>query len=253
MKNVILITLFATLLLYSCRRDINNAVFQKDAVETSQFTKEVILPDDPCKLITVDMVTAYFNVQQLGLDFEDNYSKCGYSWKKSNFEELRELQINAIFNYAKKESESTSTEDNSNEMLSDAIEIVSPYNTVQVGNFIRYKSLQDAIDRFTLLHKVPTKEEMDRLRREMKKQVSKENLKEEALDIDIYSALKLSKNLKFKKIDGVGDQAYYDFFDKSLDVRYGIISFKLYIDSEKELETNIEIAKELADIIWKKL
>lgn len=254
MKNVILITLFATLLLTSCRLDKNSALDHKGNVVTTQFTKEITLPENLCGLITIDMIMAHFEVQKNELDLEDDFSQCGYSWKKANFEELREQQINTVFSITQNGSEISSEEDDKfNTTMSDVIISESPYNTIQVGNFEKHDNLQEAVNRFTMLHRVPTKEEMNRLYNEMKKQIAKEHLNNEAIDTDRVLALGVPKNMKFEKIDGIGDQAFYDYLDKSLDVRYGKISFKVYIDSEKDIDTNIKIAKELAEAVWEKL
>lgn len=254
MKIKILVTLFGILLLFSCRRDVNSAVDLNGNVTTTKYTLDITLPNNLCGLISVDMIISHFDVQRIDLDLEDDYSKCGYSWKKPNFDELRERQINTVFEYAKKESRmSSDNEGDSSSTLSDAIKTESPYNTIQVGNFKKYQSLQDAVDRFTMFHRVPTDEEVNRLHEEMKKQIDKENKNIGTLKAENNFTIGISRKLKFKTIDGVGDQAFYDYLDRSLDVRYGLISFKVYLDSEKDLETNIEIAKELADAIWEKL
>ncbi len=254
MKNAILITLFAILLLSSCRRDLNRAVDLNGHSTTTQYTLDKTLPENLCGLITVEMIMDNFDVQKLDLDLEDDYSKCGYSWKKNNFEQLRDQQIEAVFDYAKRESGLTSKKGADTE-LSKVVNIESPYNTVQVGNFKKYKNLQEAVDQFTKYHQVPDKEEMNRLYNEMKKQIAKENAKNglDANEIEEKLKFTYAKTLDFQTIDGVGDQAFYDYLDKSLDVRYGIISFKVYLDSEKDFETSIEIAKDLANAVWDKL
>lgn len=254
MKNAILITLFAMLLLCSCRRDLDHAVDKNGHTITTKYAVDKELPENLCGLITVEMITAKFDVQKLDLDLEDDYSKCGYSWKKDDFEKLRNQQIDAVFEYAKQESGLTSEKENSTR-LTKAISIESPYNTIQVGDFKKYKNLQEAVDQFTKYHQVPDKEEMNRLYNEMKKQIVKENTENSLNSDDIQEKLEFTsaRTLDFKTIDGIGDQAFYDYLDKSLDVRYGIISFKIYLDSEKEFEAGIEIAKELANAVWDKL
>lgn len=242
MKSTILITLLSLLLLFSCRREINKSKAESGNGKFYKNTAEIELPENMCGLISVEEITSHFEVQKVDLDVEDDNSKCGYSWKKSNFEKLREQQIKTIYNFAKDESGLKLDEERiSNTTLSDIVESKSPYNTVQVGDFTKYNNLPKAIDYFTRIHKTPTKEEIKRLKRKIEKEHPNGKVFE------------INRKMKFKKITGIGDQAYYNYSDMSLDIRFGILSFRIYIDSEKDLKTNIQIAKKLAKSVWKKL
>jgi len=63
----------------------------------------------------------------------------------------------------------------------------------------------------------------------------------------------IASSLKFTKVDGIGDQAFYDHLDKSLDVRFGTIAFSLTISTEEGLEKDIEVPKKLVKEVWDKL
>lgn len=241
------------LLFFGCSSKNDSAVEyfarNKDAV-----TEDKDLPDEVCGLLTKELIANYFDIDEGELEFEDkyvgtNYHQCGFKWEKSNFEELKDSQRKAFKMFIK--SSTTSLENNElNELsLSDVLMMESPYAFVQVGQFNKFKSVIEAETVFSTLYDKPNGEEVLLLNKAF---FSKEfNL--ENLEIDHYRFNKLIEEFKFKEIKGVGDQAYYDMINKSVNVRFGTLTFRVYIDSEFDISTNIEIGKSIALAVWEKL
>lgn len=222
----------------SCSNDNSNT---GDSAKTKSV--KITVPEDICSLINMEMIQHYFDVVEtdlemvLDLENYEEYATCGYKWEKSNFEELKELRLEKMMAMSfQKEGEGKAS-------VSDILELESPYSLVYVGKFKTYKDAKNAKDRFVQSHKVPTKEDMEHLKKEINKS---EELTEDQKEMGNDFSGEIGSNLEFKKIVGVGDIAFYDYLNKSVDVLLSDISFSVLIDSEKPLEENIDIAKNIA-------
>jgi hypothetical protein len=137
--------------------------------------------------------------------------------------------------------------------ISDITKLESPFGTIMIGNFEQYEDLQKALDRFTQLHKVPSKEDMAALNKEIDKKFKEEGIEDNSKKVGKELVGGIAGGLKFTEIGGIAGQAYFDHLDRSLDVRFGTFTFSVVIDSELDFDENIEIAKKIAQEVWDKL
>lgn len=253
-----LITAFASIafIFSSCNTEGDSS---SDKATSSSFSKNIDLDQDICKLITKEMVVSYFDVQKEELELKDDinksnnaYSSCGYAWKKENYEELKEKRTDMMMAYAMKGVKKN--DDNTKEVtMSDIMKLDSPLSLIKIEKLKKYEELDKAVRSFENSHKVPTKKDMKKLHKEIDKKGDQEGLDEKSKDMGKKLTGGIASNLKFTKVDGIGDQAFFDHLDKSLDVRFGLYTFSLIIDTELSLETNIDIAKKIAQEVWDKL
>lgn len=256
MKRLIYILPVAILLFYSCNSGEKTAVDKEGNTVSSKFVKNVDLPENPCVFITKEMVTSNYDVKADKLELDDNssgeyskYDDCSYSWKKKNYEELQNKRLDIMMN-ANTATRKKGVKETS---MGDLMKMEPSSNRVGVGHFVKYDNLQDALNQFTNLHHVPTKEEMEKLHKEMKKEADKKGLSEDSKKTGKKLTTGIGSNLKFTKVDGIGDQAFYSHLDRSLDVRFGTISFSILISTEEGLDKDIDVAKKLAKEVWNQL
>ena len=258
MKYFIVIFTASIFCLSSCGGDGNSGT-DVNGKSSSKFSKRIDLPINTCDFITKEMVLSHFDVKTGELDLKDNndkksstYSRCGYQWKKSNYEEIQKKKFEIIRNY----SSAGKKADGGNEKkagLSDLMNLESPNSKLLIGDFKDFENNEEASKAFKRSHHVPSKEDVKKLHKEIDKKGEEEGLDEESKELGKNLTGSIASNLKFTEINGVGDEAYYDHLDKSLDVRFGTLTFSVYIDSENDFKTNMEIAKKIAKEVWEKL
>jgi hypothetical protein len=131
-----------------------------------------------------------------------------------------------------------------------AMEMETAYFVVGVTNFEVYESLDKAKTYFKNAHKIPEKKDLDKLNKAIDT-ISDEKLsdKEKEMGTDLVGGI-VSK-LKFDKVDGIGDLAYWDYMDNQLDVLYGNVQIGFIVYTSDVNEENIILAKELATEIMK--
>ncbi|PKR79745.1 hypothetical protein CW751_13550 [Brumimicrobium salinarum] len=253
---ILILLLSIVFIFYSCTN--NNVAEDSDGNKvTTTYTKKVNLPVNPCDYISRETVTSYFDVKstdlELNEDFTDphsKYAKCGFKWKKNNFEELSKVHQDAMMSYMMK---SAKKDQGPKPKLSDITKLESPYAKLMVGEFKAYEDFQKAVKRFDLLHKVPSKNDIEALNKSIDEELDKQDLKAETKKQGKSVVGGIAESLKFTKVEGVGDRAYYDHLDRALNVRFGIYTFSVGIDSDLSFDENIEIAKKVALNVWNNL
>lgn len=257
MKRFIYILSATSLILCACNSGKqSNKEGNKEEASTSQFSKSITLPDDPCKFITKEMVTSNYNVtadqlEETGNDMDgySQYETCTYSWKKKKYDSLQNKQIDMAMSAAMGSKKKGGKKASIGDMMS----VESPYNTLGVGKFRQYDDVKSAIFQFKNLHHIPSKEDMEKLKKEFDKEAAKKGLNEDQKKMGHGLSKGIHSNLKFSKVEGIGDEAYYDYLDKSLDVRFGKVTFSLIISTEDGYKKDIEVAKKLVKKVWSQL
>lgn len=255
MKRFTYLLPFVGLIFYSCNSNDNTAVDKDGNSVISEYTEDIDLPENPCEFLTEEMVTSNFDVKEadelkLNDKNKEGYSireTCFYTWKKENYDELKDKRSKLMM------SAMVGGEDGKKASMSDVLKVESPVNKLGVGRFRKYDDMQDALTQFTNLHRTPTKKDMENLNKEIDKAAEKEGLNRDSKKAGKDLTKGIGSNLKFTKVDGIGDQAFYDHLDKRMDVRFGNFSFSILISTEKGLEKDIEIAKKLAQKVWDQL
>lgn len=212
--------------------------------------KNASIPDNICGLVTKEMIFGWFDVDEAELEAEEDlssyspeYSKCGYTWKKENYEELTQKYMEYMMAGAA----------GGKVDIAEVARLESPSNSILVGGFKEYESAESAKSRFKDLHRVPTREDLEKLKQEFDEEAEAENLNETQKEIGTELGGGIAATMKFTPVAGIGEEAFYSELDKSLDVRYGAITFKVYVDTELGHEENIVIAKEIAGTVLEKL
>src|SRR5699024_6098704 len=124
MKNLSVILSLLMLFLYACGGDASSSGTADKS--SSAKIKDLSIPDDNCVFVTKGMIQQWFDVDESELEEEvdaisssPEYSKCGYTWKKENYDELIEKYMEYMLS-------STS----SGEMdISDISKLESPMNS----------------------------------------------------------------------------------------------------------------------------
>lgn len=252
MRYLILILASTTFFFTSC----NNEGGNENSNSSAKYSKTIDLPLNTCDYINEETVLSRFDVKREELEFKDDnneksssYSKCGYLWKKTNYEELSAKRREMLMAYAMKGVKKNNIE----VKMSDVMKLESPSNMLKVGHFKEYDNEKSAVSRFDNSHQVPTKKDIKKLHDEIDKQGSESGLDEKSKDMGKKLTSGIGGSLKFTEVNGIGDKAYFDHLDKSLDVRFGKYSFSVFIDTENDFDTNIEMAKEIAQEVWDNL
>ena len=228
MKNLILIITVIVLSFTSCNKSNNS--------DNSQFSKSISKSISPCDYIDKQMIVCHFGMSKTKLKFQDlnNESnsiaiQCGYSWKKSN---------NNDGNHVRKTFHTNQKSKN---------------NYIKIGNFRTYADIISAASDFKKIYWVTSNENVKMAGIALNNNESYDALNEKLNNsIDDFQGRSKS-GLRLTEVNGVGDQAFYDHLNKSLDVRFGTLSFSVFIETEMDTETNILIAKKLALEVWEKL
>lgn len=227
MKNVLTLLVFF-IFISSCSqlKKENARVDDKQLFSSVKGKERTKFPQQICPLISRTMVNNYFQVAEEELELIENswsaygnYLDCGFKWKKPNFEELQDKQYQALKTYRHKGrwagDKRVDTEFSSVPELG---LLESPYSEVLIGHFREFSTEKQAQNEFSMIY--PTTEE------------------EKTSSI---------------KIDGVGNQAYYDKENKFLDVRFGTLAFKIFIDSELDMDSTIQVSVKMAEEVYQSI
>lgn len=218
MKLVLIILTSSFLFFTSCNKNGQDG--------RSKFSKDIDLSIDPCNYISKEMIVCHFGGSSSNLELIDDSnpnkisSACGYMWKKSDQDEIQVHRSKILLASASKGANVES------ERISDFNQFNSPNNRVKIGSFTSYDDDKSAIRDFKYAQIASTQRE---------------------------HKIENSNGSNILEINGVGDQAFYNRVNKSLNVRFGTISFSVIVDTEFDTETNILIAKKLANEVWNKL
>ncbi len=225
MKYFILLFTVTVLSLTSCNK----------SGEDSRFSKNVNLPISPCDYITKQMIVSHFGVSKSKLELEgiSNSSsnkdpQCGYYWKNEN------NASNSLIQSGHLGSE-------------------SPISHIKIGNFRKYEDIHSAKRDFKKPYWVSSSGERNQQLTYLVDDKNHDWLEEKYHKLNNDLSGEFIRDIKLKEVYGVGDQAFYDEENKSLDVRFGTFSFSIFIETEFDTETNILIAKKLANEVWEKL
>lgn len=219
---------------------------KKDEIDLARFQEMAV---EPCNLFTEELVTSSFDVKAEELELEKHsskkgkisqYSFCRYLWKKPNYDEI-------LKRITEKMIEAAKVGDSKNSM-DVAINLEKSKFIVGVANLKVYDDKEEAIDRFKMGHKIPEKKDLEQLNKtidEKAEGVLKEEEKETGKDI----AGGIASNMKFEKVEGIGDMAYWDYMSDRLDILYGTIQIGIIMHISEDHEENIAAAKKFSDDI----
>lgn len=255
MKKVIIYSIGFAFMFSSCSdengknsTDSGNTKESIAQIDSDKFQEMAL---EPCTLLSLEMVVEKFKVSAEDIEKKDHvskngklsaYSYCKYLWKKPNFEEIQERIVTKMIEAAKKRDTKNS--------IQTAMNMETPYFEVGVSNFKVYDSKEKATKYFSDANKVPEKKDLEKLNKAIDT-VSDEKLSKEDKEMGNDLVGGIASKMKFEKVEGVGDLAFWDYLDKRLNVLYGNvqIGFHVYISDDKD--ENIKLAKELANEIMK--
>jgi hypothetical protein len=237
MNHLLVIISLSVFFLSSCNKNLDDG--------SSSFSKSIDLSIDPCDYISKQMIVCHFGLSSANLELTNDsnhastFSQCGYSWGKTNHGEIQANQTYIMTAYA---SEGTNSNDDNIKELerSDLTHLELPSNHVIIGRFIKYNDYESAVIDFKTAHKSPSEEEFNKTPNTIS-------------EISDGLSHETDRRPIFTEVEGAGDLAFYDHKSKSLDVCYGTLSFSIFIETEFDIETNILIAKKLANEVWNKL
>lgn len=252
MNKVFIFPLIATFICSSCSTEstdgnTKNVSDQKNATAAD---RSISLPDDPCKLISKEMVTTHFDVSADSLE-KDEYNReglhwtehCTYKWKKKNFEEINKKNQERMLASMQKGS------------VKDAINtgksIEQPNKHMGITNLRKFESLKEAQRYFKNSHQKPSEEDMKKLDKEFDKQSDEQGLSEEQKETGKSLAGGIADGIKFQDVDGIGDMASWDELGSKLDVLVGSIQFGVKVHTGNGTEADIQKAKAVAQDIMK--
>tara|TARA_B100000508_G_scaffold140085_2_gene140042 strand:+ start:58072 stop:58839 length:768 start_codon:yes stop_codon:yes gene_type:complete len=253
MKKYFYLPVLSVALIYSCGAEPtsdNPADSESSEEKEVAQTLDVELPDDPCELISKELVTTHFDVSADELE-EDSYNRegihwtesCSYKWKKENFEEINKANQEKLLASMKKGS------------VKDAVktgkEIEQPHKSVGVTNLRKFESIEKAQTYFKNSHRKPSKEDMEKLDKEFEKQSDEKGLSEDQKETGKSLAGGIVDNMKFMDVEGIGDMASWDDLGSKLDVLVGDVQFGVKVHTGEGVEKDIEKAKAVAADILK--
>lgn len=253
MNKVFIFLLLTTIVLFSCSTESSDANAKSKNADNNKETatiKDIDLPDDPCTLISKQMVTKHFDVSADSLE-KDEYNReglhwtehCTYKWKKENFEEINKKNQERMLASMQKGS------------VKDAIKtgksIVQPNKHMGITNLRKFESLEEAQSYFKNSHRKPSKEDMEKLDKEFEKQSKKQGLSEEQKETGKSLAGGIADGIKFQEVEGVGDMASWDELGSKLDVLIGSVQFGVKVHTGDGTEADIQKAKAVAQDIMK--
>lgn len=252
MKNTYLAFLTVALLLLSCSSEQNentNASPNEETSSKSTALTNLVLPDDPCELISEDLVLKHFDVSADSLE-KDEYNRegshwtenCTYKWNKADFEAINKRNQEKMMEFMKKGSAKGAVK------MSKSLE--KPQKHIGVTNLRQFDSQEEAKKYFKNSHTKPSKEDMEKLDEEFEKQSDKHGLSEQQEETGKTLSGGIADNLKFIDVDGIGDLASWDDLGSKLDILLGTVQFGVSVHTGEGTEADIEKAKEIAkDII----
>ncbi|TDB65161.1 hypothetical protein [Arundinibacter roseus] len=124
-------------------------------------------------------------------------------------------------------------------------------NRIAIGSMKQYKEDQDALKLFKMSYRTPTKEEIQKTREYLDKELDKyenkegEKLTETQKNVGKGVSGGLMDNIKIDSVDGIGDAAAWDATDNALIVLVGKTEFKVYAELSEDSASNQEMAKKL--------
>jgi hypothetical protein len=243
------IVLVSATFLTSCGGDSSNKTDQQkketSEISTDNFEKLAV---NPCNFIDESLVIKHFNVSAEDLE-KDEYVReklswidhCTYKWEKEDIE--------AINKRNQKKLMEAMQSGNTKNAIKVGKEIEPPHKHVGVTNLKLYDDIEEGRKYFQNSHKVPSKEDLEKLNQEFQKKANEKNLTENQKEVGKDLGGGIADNLKFKKVENLGDYAYWDDLGSKLDVLVGKIQFGVKIHTgdgtEKDIEKATIIAKEI--------
>lgn len=206
---------------------------------------------EPCKLLTKDIITSQFDVTEDELEDESyvrktdkisSYDICKYLWKKPNYKEIEKRNQEKMMEHMTKSMKTGNTSGS----VDMAMSMEKPNFFVGVTNLDTYEDEEKAISRFDLLHKVPEKEDLEKLNEQIDKQ---DTLSNQGKDMGKDLAGGIVSNMKFEKVEGIGTAAYWDFMGNKLDILYGTVQIGIVVHISEDHEENVVAAKNIANEI----
>lgn len=209
------------------------------------------LGKNPCNLISVELVTKYFEVSEAQLEKDERVNNekiswldhCTYRWKKPNYDEIKKRNIKKMM-------------DNSGKGVESAMKMATSLEqadfSLGISNIRLHKTEEKALKSFNQSHTVPSDADMQKFNEEVEKQAVEKKLSNEDVDKGKKLAGGIKSSLKFQTVEGIGTTASWDFLAGRLDVLYGTIQFGVIIHTGEGLDKDIEKAKLIADEIISK-
>lgn len=217
-------------------------------IKASEFEKLAV---NPCNLIDEALVTKHFDVSTENLE-KDEFVRdklswmdhCTYKWKKEDFDAISQRNQKKLMAAIKS--------GNTKNAVKAGMDVEKTHNFVGVTNLKLYDDAEKARKYFENSHKVPSKEDLEKLDEEFKKQSDKKGLSEKQEEVGKDLGEGIAKNLKFQKIDNLGDIAYWDDLGSKVDVLVGKVQIGVKIHTGKGIENDIEIGTKIAQEILSK-
>tara|TARA_R110002111_G_scaffold249458_1_gene313403 strand:+ start:269 stop:1042 length:774 start_codon:yes stop_codon:yes gene_type:complete len=253
--HVALLALITLSILNSCQNDNGESESNSDQpdksaeVSTNEFEKLAV---NPCNLIDEALVTKHFDVSTENLE-KDEFVRdkiswmdhCTYKWKKEDFDAINQRNQKILMEAIKS--------GNTKNAVQAGMDVEKTHNFVGVTNLKLYEDAEKARRYFENSHKVPSKEDLEKLDEEFKKQSDKNGLSEKQEEVGKDLGEGIAKNLKFQTIENLGDIAYWDDLGSKVDVLVGNMQIGVKIHTGKGTEKDIEIGTKIAKEILSKL
>lgn len=254
---VIHFTAFALIsvsILFSCQNEKgeseNSSEQQKSAeVSVGDFEKLAV---NPCNFIDEAMVTNHFDVSSDDLEKDEYVGEkiswmhhCTYMWEKEDIDAINERNQKKMMEAVKS--------GNTKNAIRVGMDVEQSHKFVGVTNLKLYEDAKEAVKYFENSHKIPSKEDLKKLDEEFQKQADKKELSEKQKEVGKDLGGGIADNLKFQKIENLGDYAYWDDLGSKVDVLVGKIQFGVKIHTGEGTEKDIEKATIIAKEILSKL
>lgn len=251
MKRNLFITALAGALFFACSPEEAEKIQSTDenTVDTSDdISYSITLPDNPCDLISPEMVATHFDVSVDSLE-KDEYNRegvswtehCTYKWKKDNFEEINKANQEKLLASMKNPSVKNAMK------VGKSIE--QPHKSVGITNLKAFESVEEAQKYFENSHKKPTQKDMEKLNEQIDKTGDEKGLSDDQKEKGKTISGGIAESLSFISVDGIGDMASWDELGSQLDVLVGTTQFGVKVHTGEGLEHDIEKAKALAAAI----
>lgn len=247
MKTSIYLALVSGALFFSCSSEPSTGNDKKNNQETedNDISYSITLPDNPCDLISAEMVTKHFDVKEDDLE-KDEYNRegvnwaehCTYKWKKDNFEEINKANQEKLMASMKKGT--------MKDAVKTGMSIEQAHKHLGITNLKAFESVEQARKYFENSHSKPSKEDMEKFNQEVEKQADKNEMSEKEKETGKDLAGGIAANLKFQTVDGIGDMASWDDLGSKLDVLVGTTQFGVKVHTGDGTEKDIEKAKAVA-------
>ena len=247
MKTSIYLALVSGALFFSCSSEPTNtdSKVENQETENDDISYSITLPDNPCDLISIEMVTKHFDVAADSLE-KDEYDRegvnwaehCTYKWKKDNFEEINKANQEKLLASMKKGTVK--------DAVKTGMSIEQTHKHLGITNLKAFESVEQAQKYFENSHRKPSKEDMKKFDEEMEKQAEKKGMSEKEKETGKGLAGGIANNLKFESVEGIGDMASWDDLGSKLDVLVGTTQFGVKVHTGEGTEKDIEKAKAVA-------